>query len=133
MTRTREGFTIVEVLVAVILLAIILLMLGGLTFSTARHAVVNSDASTRQAISLELVNQLNALPYNQLMVGTSCDTVGPTRNRYSRCATVTAAGAGRDVVITTTPLQRQAPVSTVSFVRASPVPPQNPLCTLGDC
>jgi prepilin-type N-terminal cleavage/methylation domain-containing protein len=133
MNSSRAGFTVVEVLVAVVLLAVILTMLGGLTFSTSRQSVANANAATRQSTSLELVNMLTVLPYDMLVPGMACDTVGTIRNRYQRCVTVAAAGAGREVVINTTPLQYRAAPSTVRFMRASPVPTQNPLCTLGGC
>jgi prepilin-type N-terminal cleavage/methylation domain-containing protein len=133
MKTNREGFTLVEVLVSVVLLAVLLTMLGGLTFSTARQSVSTGSASARQAASLELVNQLSTLPFNMLTLGTRCDTAFTAHDNFRRCATITQNGGGRDIVVTTTPLIHNAPASVVRFTRANPVPPQNPLCTLGPC
>jgi prepilin-type N-terminal cleavage/methylation domain-containing protein len=133
MKGNRDGFTLVEVLVSVMLLAVILTMLGGLTFSTARQAVTNGNASERQAISLEAVNRASTLPWNLLTVGTTCDTVNMSGNRYESCRAISTVGSARDIVITTTPLRSRVAPSVVRFTRASPVTPQNPLCTLGGC
>src|SRR5690606_18612817 len=54
-----EGCGIVEVVVAMVLLAIIMTTLGGLTFATARQAVVADQAMARQAVALQTVNRLS--------------------------------------------------------------------------
>lgn len=133
MSGAREGFTLVEVLVSVVLLAILLTMLSGLTFSTARQSVNNASAAGRQAASLELVNQLSTLPWNMITAGTRCDTAFTAADNYQRCAVITNVGGRREIVVTTTPLIHAAAPSVVRFSRSSPVAPQNPLCTLGPC
>jgi prepilin-type N-terminal cleavage/methylation domain-containing protein len=126
----RAGFTIVEVVMAVVLLGIILTTLGGLTFHTARQAVVADNTAARQAASLDMVNRVAAIPYAQLTAGTTCDSTGSVNNWYRRCATVTPAANGMQITVVTTPEQRGVPASSVTVMRSSP-PAANPLCTLG--
>jgi len=126
----RDGFTIVEVVMAIVLLGIIMTTLGGLTFHTARHAVTADNIAARQAASLDMVNRITALPYAQLTPGVACDSAGGVGNWYRRCATITPIANGMQVTVVTTPEQRGIPASTVTIVRSAP-PAQNPLCTLG--
>lgn len=141
MMRAREGFTLVEVIISIVLLGIIIIMLGGLTLSTARQANINTNLSTRQTLSLDRMNRAATVPYAMLVVGTTCDTVGANaqpvpaghRDRYQRCATVADRSGGREITITTKPLLRPRDSTVVRLTRASPIPPQNPLCTLGGC
>jgi prepilin-type N-terminal cleavage/methylation domain-containing protein len=129
MTGARQGTTMVEVVVAMVLLSVILTALGGLTFTTARQMMKNTDASTLQAASLEAVNRFTTLPYATLSTAAGCDTTGTANNRFEQCVTVTPSGSRSTFVeIVTRPLQRVGvPSSTVRFTRAAP-PGGNPLC-----
>ena len=130
MKSSQDGFTLVEVVIALVLMAIILTTLGGLSFTIARQAVIADNTAATQAASLDLVNRLAALPYAQLPAGTTCDSTGSVNNWYRRCATVTPSGNGMRVDVVTTPEQRGIPPVTVTLIRHAP-PAQNPLCTLG--
>lgn len=130
MKAQQQGFTLVEVVIALVLMAIILTTLGGLTFVTARQAVVADNTMEREAASLEMVNRYAAMPFNQLTVGTACDSAGSTNNWYRRCATVSTLGGARRIVIETTPEQRGIAPSTVTIIRNAP-PAASPLCTFG--
>lgn len=130
MNARSDGFTIVEVVIAMVLMGIIIMMLGALTYTSAQQTVITADATSRQAASLELVNRFSTLPFDQLAANAACDTVGGTNARFQRCVTV-AAGATRSTVdIVTTPLQRAAQPMSVRLVRSGP-PTTNALCTTG--
>lgn len=128
MTSNREGFSIVEVLAAVIIMSIILTTLGGLTFITARQAVRADNTMVREAASLELANRFATMPFANLNASAGCDSVGGVNNWYRRCAAVTGTGNVRQIVVTTTPMQRGIPASTVTIVRNAPAS-GNPLCS----
>jgi prepilin-type N-terminal cleavage/methylation domain-containing protein len=116
MNARREGFTLVEVVVAIIMLGIILTTLAGLTWATARQAVRN--------------NRYSSMPYadiSALTGSTTCSMVGSSNNTYQRCVTVTAATRGLQVQVVTTPQQRGLPATSTQFMRATPAIP-NPLC-----
>jgi Tfp pilus assembly protein PilV len=131
MSGHREGFTMLEVLAATLLMGIILTMLAGFTFTTARQAMTVADATTREALMLETVNRFNAMPFDSLRTG--CDTVGTVGNRYNRCASVTRSGTrSAAVVVTVTPLQRGVHGASTRFVRLGHVG-GSPLCVSGNC
>lgn len=127
MKTQQDGFTLVEVVIALVLMAVILTTLGGLTFVTARQAVVADNTMEREAASLEMVNRYASMPFNQLAMGIACDSAGTTNNWYRRCATVTALGSARQIVIQTTPEQRGVAPATVTLIR-NPPPAASPLC-----
>ena len=128
MKTRQDGFTIIEVLVAMVMLALLLTTLAGLTYYTAWQAVRATNMTTQQSISLAAVNRFSTLPFNQLATNAGCDSVGTTNNMYRRCITVTTTGGTAQVQVVTTPLQRSLPASTVQFVRTGP-PGNNPLCS----
>jgi prepilin-type N-terminal cleavage/methylation domain-containing protein len=129
MSTQREGFSIVEVVVSMVLMAVILTALAGLTYTTARQSVRNGDNTTLQAASLGAVNRFSALPYSTLTGAAGCDTVGVANNRFQRCVTVTQVSGARNVQVVTRALQRSTnlPPTTVSFTRVAPST-GNPLC-----
>jgi hypothetical protein len=123
----------VEVVIAMVLLAIILTTLAGFTFTTARGSIVASDASSRQAASLALVNRLIALPRDTLAVMLATeyrDTFDlGVRNRFERRAALVSSGGAIDtVVIRTRGLQRDTTSTIVRFARQSGSVPTSPLC-----
>lgn len=127
MMARREGFTIVEVIVAMVVLAVLLTMMGGLTFSVSRQSLRNATVAQGQAFSMELVNRYSTLPFTSLQNYTDTVTVG--KNRYARRAQVTTHGDSTVVVLTTVPLQHQAPQVQVRLVRSRNAAAQNPLCS----
>jgi Tfp pilus assembly protein PilV len=128
MNGRSEGFSIMEVIVTIVLLAIILTTLAGLSFSAARQSVFAADVSTREAAALATMNRLATLPFDQLAGAAGCETLGTANNQYTLCVNVNVAGGAARVVITTTPLQRTAAPTSVQLVRMGP-PPSNPFCS----
>lgn len=134
MDSTRPGFSLIEVVVAMVLLALILTSLAGFTFVTARQSITLADANAREAVLLATVNRYSALPFDQLV--TRCDTVafpeGSTQDRFLSCATVTPGAVRAVIDISVEPLQRDAATSGTRIVRSAP-PPPSPLCMSGNC
>lgn len=125
MMSNREGFGLVEVVVAMVLLAIITTALAGLTYASARQAIVADHAMAREAVALQTLNQLTTMPYANLTGG--CQTVGSTNRQFQVCVTLTLLTNATEVEIVTTPLQHNVPASTARLIRAAP-PAANPLC-----
>jgi prepilin-type N-terminal cleavage/methylation domain-containing protein len=137
MKSRQDGFTIIEVVMAMMLLAIVLTSLAGFTFSTARAAVATGDATSRQAASLELVNRLNAMPADSLGVLLATPYVDTfdlgVRNRFERRATLTGNGQVNQVVVQTRAMQRDTTPLVVRFMRQPPGANGSPLCVSGAC
>jgi prepilin-type N-terminal cleavage/methylation domain-containing protein len=119
-TARQEGFTIMEVIVALVLFAVVLTSLAGLSVAAARAAVTNSDAATRQAYSLELANRYMTLPWNALPTGQWSDTVGTPNNTYRRTYNRVSAGVTDTLIISVTPLQRGQQPETMRLIRTRP-------------
>jgi prepilin-type N-terminal cleavage/methylation domain-containing protein len=127
MMKNREGFTLVEVVVAMVMLAIIVTSLAGLTFASARQSIVADNAMARQAVALQTVNRLATMPYANIATSAGCDTVGVTNRRFERCVTLSGATNATRIQVVTRPLQHNVPASTMRLIRAAPTT-SNPLC-----
>lgn len=127
MIDNREGFGLVEVVVAMVLMAIIMTSLGGLTYASARQSIVADNAMARQAVALQTVNRFATMPYANIAASAGCSTQGPANRQFETCVTLAAATNGTRIQIVTTPLQHNVPASTMSLIRAAPVT-SNPLC-----
>src|SRR5215210_2698240 len=99
MNPRRDGFSMLEVVLAMGLLSVILTSLAGLAFKTAKQAVLNGDGSRVEAASLQLVNRLSSLPYLTLAGAAGCDTVGSLNNKVQRCVALTTTGNAAQVQV----------------------------------
>jgi prepilin-type N-terminal cleavage/methylation domain-containing protein len=110
--KEPAGFTLIEVMVSLTILAIGILVLGGLLTRSARSAEAASAVSYQIATMGAELARNDAIPYAQLVVGTVCDTVTTQPFPRIRCVTVTDLSATRrrvSVVVTPTdnPLLRR--------------------------
>jgi prepilin-type N-terminal cleavage/methylation domain-containing protein len=128
MKTKREGFTLVEAVIAMVLLSVVLTALAGMTYYTARLAIVNKDYLKRDGYALEMVNKLDAMPWASLPTTSACETTGSGLDRYQRCLTITSTTRQRTFTVVATPLQRSTKSVTYTFIRSAP-PPTNPLCS----
>jgi prepilin-type N-terminal cleavage/methylation domain-containing protein len=127
MMQNREGFGLVEVVVAMVMMAIIMTSLAGLTYASARQSIIADHAMTRQAVMLQTVNRLATMPYASLGTAAGCETIGVDNREFESCVTLSAATNATRVSIVTTPLQQNVPASTAQLIRAAPAT-SNPLC-----
>jgi prepilin-type N-terminal cleavage/methylation domain-containing protein len=96
--RRRSGFTMVEVLVSITVLAVGTLVLGGLLVKASRSAEAASSMSFQTAAMAAELARLDALPFTALAAGTTCDTTaGPPLPRI-RCSTITTVSANRKTI-----------------------------------
>ena len=64
--RTRAGFSLIEVLVALTMLSIILMSLARVTFQMAASSRTNDIVAKRNAALIEEANKYSAMPYASL-------------------------------------------------------------------
>lgn len=102
--RGMVGFTLVEVMVAITLLAIVLIGLTQMTFVLARRTVAASVAATRSAILTEEVNRLSALPYGQLVSQEGTVTVDEPPLPYKRIITIDKSTSPHEITVSIVPL-----------------------------
>lgn len=128
--RARDGFTLIEVVVAMVLLSTVLVMLAGMTFHTAQQSVELHSTGARQALMLQEVNRMSSIPYDDVAGEVGCRTLGSGDGlEYTGCVTSTVSGNNAvQVQIVMTPVRSSMiRPDTVRFIRSQP-PTRNPLC-----
>ena len=123
----RAGVTLVELLVAMVVLSVVMTSVASLTFVAARDSIVVAGQAYRQGVMVEEINGLTSLPYASLPGVAGCRTVSTGVFPHTTCVSGTASGQyGWQVEIVVTPAQPGVRPDTVVFVRANP-PVVNPL------
>ena len=87
--RQSAGFTLVEILVSITILAVGILALGTLMGRGARTAGAASAVSFQTTILGAEAARYDAIPFSQLAAGTTCVTVAGGPLPHTRCATIT--------------------------------------------
>ena len=125
----RPGISLVEVLVALTLLAVVLTSLAGLTVTAGRGAVRVAGGGYREGMLTQEINRLSATPFAALPAAAGCQTVASGPFPHTRCVTVASVNTRlRRVTIIVTPTQPGVTPDTVVFDRSDP-PTFNPLST----
>ncbi|MGH7551687.1 MAG: type IV pilus modification PilV family protein [Longimicrobiales bacterium] len=125
--KSRSGVTLVEVIVAMTLLAVILTSLASVTFQAARRTSVVAAEGYRQGVLVQELNRVTALPWANLPGIAGCTTVSGGTFPHTRCiAVTTVSNTIRRVRLIVTPAQPRVRPDTVIFDRANP-PAGNPL------
>ena len=102
--RRREGFTLVELIVTMLVVSILILSLGGMMTRTYRGGRQATSTSYRNAELMAEVGRLSSLPYGYLTAGTTCTTVATAPFPHTTCSTVTFTDAEhRQVKVVVTP------------------------------
>ena len=123
----RRGVSLIEVVVAMTLFAVVMMGVAALTTQVARSAQLSAAATQRSAALAVGVNQLEALPWDSLPSRQGCKNVASTSYARRECVTVTnVAPKVRRVQFTVTPVNTALRPDTITFDRAKPTP-GNPL------
>ena len=129
LSACREGFSLVEIVVTMVILSVILMSLATLTGYTAQQSLRAANATGRQAVALQEANRIAALPYTALPgTAAGCSNVTIGQLGYQRCYTVTTGARFRDVMVVITPQRAGAFADTVRLRRVINATP-NPLNT----
>lgn len=122
--KGRPGFILMEVIVAITLLALILTPLAAMVFKITQRSHTIIGNAYRNGVLLEQVNLLESLPYDSLAVGTRTATV--TDMPYPRTIKVTVVEyyvhwqmKGKSVVLVITPSNILYKPDTTKFVRTT--------------
>jgi prepilin-type N-terminal cleavage/methylation domain-containing protein len=102
-SQKTGGFTLVEVMVSMTMLAVASLALGSLLFRAARQAGAASTSSYQSAMVSGEVSRLSATPFDLLAPGTTCITV-TTPFPGTRCTTINNVSSKvKQVTVVVTP------------------------------
>jgi Tfp pilus assembly protein PilV len=116
---SRKGIALVEVIVAMVLLAIAVSSLAGLVYSVSQSGLKNTGNAYRNGILMMEVNRLEGIPYDSIAVGTTTYQVTGGNYAHSRVITVAepVAGKVKTVRIVLTPTNSRFKPDTVNFTR----------------
>lgn len=120
----RKGFILMEVVVAITLLALVLTPLAAMVYKiTARsHRIIGS--AYRNGVLMEQINLLESLPYDSLTVGTTTLVSTAKPYLFTRKVTVTQISQvfelkAKKIILIITPTSPLYKPDTTTFVRSS--------------
>ena len=131
--KRKDGFSLIEVLVALTLLSIILMGLARVTFQMANSTRTNETVAKRMAALIEEGNKFNAMPFDSLAtVSTTTKdlTFGDFKfQRRLQITTVTSSHKTVKIVITPYIANVLTTSKKDSVLISRTKPPGSPLCT----
>lgn len=118
---TRKGFSLIEVIVSMVLLAICVSSLAALTHSISQSSIKVTGAAYRNGVLMHEVNRLIALPYDSVAVGTLSYSASTGPYPHTRLITVTepVPAKVKSVRIIVTPTNPLYKPDTLSFTRTN--------------
>ena len=115
--RNDGGFSLVEVVVAMVLLSFIVMALGALTSVTAQKSIGLANGTGKQAFALQEINRMATIPYTAIDAQVGCDTVSTSQLSYRRCISFTQQTRYKEVRIIVQPLRTGSFADTVTTRR----------------
>jgi len=118
-TNERKGFSVVEVLVAMVLLAIAVSSLAALTYSVSQNVMIATGNAYRNGVLMQEVNRLEGIPYDSIKTATTTQTVTGTTYPHTTMITITEPTVNliKNVKIIITPTQARLRPDTANFIR----------------
>jgi prepilin-type N-terminal cleavage/methylation domain-containing protein len=117
--RRRDGFALVEVMVAMVLFSIATLGLAAMSVVVARRAVTSAATTARAALLNEQSDRLQAMPFDSLAARAGCTVVTGPPLPNTRCVTITPLPNNKiQVRLIVTPTDPKLRPDTTTFTRA---------------
>lgn len=117
----RRGITLIEVVVALTVFAMVTAGIAGFTTQVAKGSRINSFASVRAGALAAQVNRLEVLPYDTLPTRAGCTSISTGLVPRNECITVQDIAAGRRrVTLIVRPNNTALRPDTIVFERTRP-------------
>ena len=115
----KKGFVLVEVIVAMVLLAVAVSSLAALMLSVSQSSIVATGNAYRNGVLMHEVNRLEGLPYDSVRTGTTSSSVSAAPYPHTTTITVTepAANLIKSVKIVIMPTNAKFKRDSVTFTR----------------
>jgi prepilin-type N-terminal cleavage/methylation domain-containing protein len=115
----RNGFVLVEVIVAMVLLAVAVTSLAGLVYSVSHSGIRTAGDAYKNGVLMQEVNRLVGLPYDSIPNGASYVQVSSPPYQHMRVISVTepVVNVVKSIKIVITPTNPQYKPDSVTFVR----------------
>ena len=117
--ESREGIALVEVIVAMVLLAVAVAALASLIYSVSQSSLLATGNAYRNGVLMQEINRLEGIPYDSIPVGTTTVSVSTAPYPHTRVVTVTepVAAVMKTVKVVITPANLKFKPDTISFTR----------------
>lgn len=118
-SEPRKGFVLVEVIVAMVLLAVAVSSLAALMYSVSQSGMKATGNAYRNGVLMQEVNRLEGTPYDSIHVGSSSVTVATAPYKHTRVVTVTepVANVIKSITVIITPTDTKLKPDTAAFMR----------------
>ncbi|HJQ10509.1 MAG TPA: prepilin-type N-terminal cleavage/methylation domain-containing protein [Gemmatimonadaceae bacterium] len=115
----RKGFVLVEVIVAMVLLAVAVSSLAALVYSVSHSGIRTSGDAYKNGVLMQEVNRLEGIPYDSIPAGTSSVTESTGQYPHTRTIKVTELQANviKSIRIVIKPTNPQYKADSVDFIR----------------
>jgi len=114
----QKGIGLIEVIVAMVILAITLSSLAPLMYTVSRGTITVTGSAYRNGVLMHEVNRLVALPYDSIAVGTTTITQSLAPYPHTRTITISEPAVNLKVVkVKIVPLNLSFKPDSVSFDR----------------
>ena len=115
----RKGFVLVEIIVAMVLLAVAVSSLAALVYSVSHSGIRTSGDAFRNGVLMQEVNRLEGIPYDSIPVGTSSVTESTGLYPHTRTITVTNVQDNviKSIKVVIKPTNPQFKADSVDFIR----------------
>lgn len=115
----RQGIALVEIIIAMVLLAIAVSSLAALVWSVSKSSTRTAGDAYKNGVLMQEVNRLEGIPYDSIPAGTSYVSVSAVPYPHTRVVTVseTVANLIKTVKVVITPSNPKYKPDTVSFIR----------------
>jgi hypothetical protein len=130
--ESRKGFVIVEVIVAMVILAVAVSSLAALVLSVSKSGIKTTGDAYRNGVMIQELNRLEGIPYDSVTTGTSTVSVTGGNYPHTRVITVTEPTLNviKSIKIIVTPVNPRYKPDTATFIRTK-ARTSHVLCT--DC
>ena len=126
MTRRRSGFTLVEIMMAVVIFSVVILSLEGLSFRVSQSSTRATDQALNMAALLSKVDRAAMTPFGSLSTIATCDTTVSGLYQVYGCTTVDSIAPRLDsiriIVWTTLPGARPDTMTMQRGQAWAPIP-----------
>ncbi len=118
-SEPRKGFVMVEIIVAMVLLAVAISSLAALMYSVSQSSQKATGNAYRNGVLMQEVNRLEGIPYDSIAaVETTVPvTSGPYPHTRKISVTEPVANVIKSITIVITPANTKFKPDTVSFIR----------------
>ena len=118
-SEPRKGFALIEVIVAMVLLAVAVSSLAALMYSVSQNGMKATGNAYRNGVLMHEVNRLEGIPYDSIAIGSTSVSVSTMPYPHTRVITVSepVARTIKSITVVITPVNVKFKPDTVSFIR----------------